>query len=439
MHPAVAAWFCTDPLRLRQILHNFVSNAIKFTLAGSIELALDVVHTAPDEQLLKFTVRDTGIGISAANQAKLFQAFVQADGDTTRRFGGTGLGLAICLGLADNMGGTISMDSAPGLGTTISLVLSLPVLQEIPGHNSPDQPPPPPATTAPSTESSISRRKSTAALSDALVLVVDDHATNRNVLVRQLASLGYRADSAMNGVDALAKLETRKYSLLISDCQMPEMDGYTLARTIRETAPRWALPRLPIIAFTASACAHDVARALDAGMDDYLAKPTSISSLSALLERYLPLAMLPVSKSQASTPHGVASGTLILDEEHLAAVVGNESSARNEFLQEFKASCDIDAKLLEEAYQAGDLGSLINIAHRICGASKVVGAASLADACRTIELRGRECLAMSEADRQTADAHSMTRAAYAEVQHQLNAFNNFLIQGRACLNNASSQ
>jgi PAS domain S-box-containing protein len=435
--PTTAQRFCTDPLRLRQILHNFVSNAVKFTLAGSIELSLDVIRTEPGAQVLRFSVRDTGIGISAASQARLFRPFVQADGDTTRRFGGTGLGLAICLGLAESMGGTIVMESVPGLGTTMSLELSLPTLREVEVNNCRAQLKNAPSINDPQVQHRAAPPVTTAASSGTLVLVVDDHATNRNVLVRQLASLGYAAESAINGVDALEKLATRRYSLLISDCQMPEMDGYTLARTIRDDEWRRGNSRLPIIAFTANAFASDATRALVAGMDDYLSKPTTIASLSSLLERYLPLPHTPETNMSKSSEQLLALRDSVIDETHLAQIVGDDLAERAALLADFKESCDIDAKALEAAYQSGELHTFMEIAHRICGASKMVGASGLAAASRAIESCGRERLALSD-DSGHADAlGTSTREAYRRFQAELDAFDNYLKQGTACLNNAS--
>ncbi|MBV6325636.1 PAS domain S-box protein [Duganella violaceipulchra] len=434
--PSTAQRFCTDPLRLRQILHNFVSNAVKFTLAGSIELSLDVIRTEPGAQVLRFSVRDTGIGISAASQARLFRPFVQADGDTTRRFGGTGLGLAICLGLAESMGGTIAMESVLGLGTTMSLELSLPTLREVEVNNCRAQLRNAPSINDPQVRHRAAPPVTTAASSGTLVLVVDDHATNRNVLVRQLASLGYAAESAINGVDALEKLATRRYSLLISDCQMPEMDGYTLARTIRDDEWRRGISRLPIIAFTANAFASDATRALVAGMDDYLSKPTTLASLSSLLERYLPLPP-PETNMSKSSEQLLAFRDRVIDETHLAQIVGDDLAERAALLSDFKESCDIDAKALEAAYQTGELHAFMEIAHRICGASKMVGASGLAAACRSIESCGRERLALSN-DSGHVDALGIsTREAYRRFQAELDAFDNYLKQGTACLKNVS--
>jgi len=360
----VAGHVCTDPLRLRQVLHNFVSNAVKFTPAGSIELTLDALETGPWQQRLRFAVRDTGIGISAASQARLFKPFVQAEGDTTRRFGGSGLGLAICLGLADSMGATIDMHSAPGQGTTMSLTLTLPVLETA-------ATPAAPSVSASALRQALLRPPGDVAAArraGQLVLVADDHATNRKVLLRQLEALGYAADSCANGVEALSMLASGRYALLISDCQMPEMDGYTLARTIRaQESQRGDGARLPIIAFTANAFPSDAAAVLAAGMDAHLAKPSTMAVLAALLHQHLPLPPAP------------------LDEARLADISGGDAGLRAELLQDFRSTNQDDVSALRAACAGQDRAAILRGAHRIRGASRMIGAAGLAEACAAIE------------------------------------------------------
>ena len=442
--PEAAAMVCTDPLRLRQILHNFVSNAVKFTLAGEIEVSLQVLRTEAHAQLLRFAVRDTGIGISAANQARLFQPFVQAEGDTTRRFGGTGLGLAICLGLADSMDGVIAMESALGVGTTMSLELRLPIPQQ------PDEAPASPvlaeAAPADAGAGAATTLRAAPSVVDAaregtLVLVVDDHATNRKVLLRQLASLGYAAESAVNGIGALQLLAAGRHALVISDCQMPEMDGYTLARTLRADERRRGLPRLPIIAFTANAFATDAERALQAGMDDYLSKPTTIASLRALLARYLPLpAAIPVASPTAPLPKYTHAA---IDEARLATIVGDDAEARAELLADFGLSCAADAGRLHAAYHADDLRSFMESAHRICGAGKMVGAVGLAAACAAIERAGRARLALADTGAAGPDNDdplgTLAREAYLCFQRELAHLTHYLNQGADGPENAAPQ
>ncbi|RFP19396.1 MULTISPECIES: ATP-binding protein [unclassified Duganella] len=356
---SVAPLVGADPLRLRQILHNFVSNALKFTLAGSVELSVEVLDKrAPDRQTLRFGVRDTGIGIAKADQARLFKPFVQAEGDTTRRFGGTGLGLAICLGLADSLGGVIAMQSEPGIGTTMSLTLTLPVCEDAAGLAPDVQRQPAAPAAAPSVAE--------AERGGTLILVVDDHATNRNVLLRQLRALGYAAEGASDGAEALQMLAAGRHALLISDCQMPVMDGYALARAIRAGGSR-----LPIIACTANAFASDAARALEAGMDDYLAKPSTVAALGALLDRYLPLPSPP------------------LDEARLAELTGGDAAVRDDILADFRNDNDADVAALRAAQAAGGTTAVIRSAHRICGAARMLGATALAEASAAIERDAR--------------------------------------------------
>jgi CheY-like chemotaxis protein/HPt (histidine-containing phosphotransfer) domain-containing protein len=202
------------------------------------------------------------------------------------------------------------------------------------------------------------------------ILVADDHATNRKVLLRQLNALGYAADSCANGIEALSLLADGRYQLLISDCQMPEMDGYTLAQAIRAREQREGSAALPIVAFTANAFASDAARALAAGMDDYLSKPTTMKALADMLARYLP----------APAP---------LDESVLAAIIGEDRAARAELLADFHAGCRQDAAALRQAWNACDTPGLIVAAHRIAGAGRMVGACRLADAATAFESAAR--------------------------------------------------
>jgi len=214
-------------MRLRQILNNFVSNALKFTAKGRIEIKAELIGRADGSDRVRFSVIDTGIGISPEDQARLFQPFVQAAGETTPRFGGTGLGLTICQRLAKMMGGSIQMASQVGTGTTMILDLSLPIadpkdlLAEDP-VNSPDllritkvRP-----HSARTLHARSRRARSPCS--------ADDHPTNRSLIVRQINMLGYAAESAENGIVALEKWKSGRFGILITDCNMPEMNGYEL-------------------------------------------------------------------------------------------------------------------------------------------------------------------------------------------------------------------
>ena len=278
-----------DPLRLRQILNNLVSNAIKFTEKGEVALAARLLAREEGHDLILFTVRDTGVGIAKENQQKLFEPFVQAETQTSRRFGGTGLGLSICRKLAQMMGGKIEMQSEAGAGTTMSVTLRLPIASAAAT----------PVAAGPKAAGAQDVRvrecpSVEAAERDAtLVLVADDHPINRQVLQRQLERIGYASEAAEDGREALGLWRTGRFALLLSDCHMPELDGYQLARTIRADEAAQGTARKPIIACTANALAGEAEQCLAAGMDDYLAKPVQIATLAAKLQAWLPLASGP--------------------------------------------------------------------------------------------------------------------------------------------------
>ena len=340
-----------DPLRLQQILFNLLGNAIKFTEKGSVRLFLEGEGGEQNGALvLRIRVVDTGIGLTAAQRDRLFNPFVQADSSTTRRFGGTGLGLSIVRRLAEAMDGRVEVHSAPGVGSTfvvtvtlqaapparvaaglplqdLSLLLSLPDPQEsaaiarylrdagaevdvvvssqtavtIEGSNDQlclaDLKRPwrrdvlvraiaqaagrtgcvaPPAA-APAAAARLGGR----------VLVVDDNSVNRKILARQLELAGTSADMAAGGEEALAMWRSRSYDLMLADLQMPDMDGFELARRIRQGEASTGSARLPILAVTASTLESEEERSRAAGMDGFITKPVGIEQLKATLEVWL--------------------------------------------------------------------------------------------------------------------------------------------------------
>lgn len=274
----IAAAHRVDPVRFREIISNFLSNSLKFTLMGGVSLHAVVLEDIGARQTLAFRVKDTGIGVSAENQKRLFQPFVQAESNTTRRFGGSGLGLSICLRLAQMMGGSITMESAEGVGTTMSFVAPFPV----------ESPPPAdaPASTAWEPVEPPSREAALAA--GRLLLLVEDHPTNRLVLKRQLHLAGYQTDTAEDGLQALEAMQHCRYGLVLTDIHMPRMDGYELALEIRNREARGGQARLPVLALTANAVKGELDRCLAAGMDDCIIKPVGIPELAEKLRQWLP-------------------------------------------------------------------------------------------------------------------------------------------------------
>ena len=216
-----------------------------------------------------------------------------------------------------------------------------------------------------------------------LVLVVDDHPTNRGVLMHQLRALGYAAESAANGLQALALWRSRRFGVVITDCNMPEMDGYALAREIRSLQGPTAL-RVPIIACTANALDGEAQMCLDAGMDDYLAKPIEITGLMEVLDRWLPHPRVSAAASPspgaaaAQVPGAATSAAGTLDRKVLASLVGDDPNLINKIYGDFQRSTADDLTALCRAAVRRDAELLAREAHRVCGASRSVGAAALA-------------------------------------------------------------
>ncbi|MEQ1916969.1 MAG: response regulator [Gallionella sp.] len=266
-----------DSLRVSQILNNFTSNAIKFTQNGRIEISAELVAKQGGSEQVRFSVQDSGVGIAHEDQERLFQNYAQASVDTARMYGGTGLGLAICRKLAELMGGIISLESSLDVGSTFSFTVNLPVTSAV--------------TQRCASSSSGKQAEIHLEINDRQysLLVVDDHPINRLLLKNQLVELGdLRVEVADSGKVALAQWQSGQFDLIITDCHMPEIDGYELTSLIREKEQQLGAPRIPVIAWTANALAEESERCQAAGMDDILTKPTELSVLRAMLDRWLP-------------------------------------------------------------------------------------------------------------------------------------------------------
>ncbi len=246
-----------DPIRLQQVLGNLVNNAIKFTAEGRVSVAVGG-EARGGGVTLRFAVRDTGIGLSEEERARLFQPFTQANASTTRRFGGTGLGLSICQQFVALMGGEIGVESAPGEGSTFWFTCPMPACDE---------------------EEARPELK----LTGLPVLVVDDHPVNRRILAAMMRATGAEVTLAADGEQAVALFEERQFWLVLMDCQMPVMDGFEAARRIR------ALPGgdAAILAVSASALEEDLRRVREAGMDALLTKPVRLEELQRVLAEQL--------------------------------------------------------------------------------------------------------------------------------------------------------
>lgn len=264
-----------DPTRLRQIIINLVGNAIKFTHDGHVSLLLDKSNDKGQNHL-RIRVQDTGIGIPAALQAKLFEPYVQADVDTTRKYGGSGLGLAIVKRLSDAMSGIISFQSTPDQGTCFTLFLPLVEAS--------------PESLEGSAGDSIEGLRNNKdefhlALPQLDILVVDDNAVNRMVLAKILEKDNHNVVSVTNGLEAVEYANNHDLDLILMDIQMPEMDGLTASKTIR--AHDSGNRDIPIIAITANLAAVDRSNALNAGMDGFISKPFRYEELVTVINNNL--------------------------------------------------------------------------------------------------------------------------------------------------------
>jgi CheY-like chemotaxis protein len=259
-----------DPARIGQILNNLVSNALKFTAQGEVKVSLDGMGEAGRDGL-RLIVTDTGIGIPADKLPLLFEKFSQADGSNTRAYGGTGLGLAISRELARLMGGTIEVQSSPGVGSTFTVSLPLPrVARDLDMAV---------ASAAPAPAEPHDR--------DLRILAAEDIPTNQLVLRTIMQTFGVDIDMSDNGRLAVEAWRAGEYDLILMDIQMPEMDGLTATRTIRAEEAATGRRRTPIIAVSANAMSHQVSEYLAAGMDGHVAKPIELVKLHAAIEAAL--------------------------------------------------------------------------------------------------------------------------------------------------------
>ena len=274
--PDVPEQIVGDPLRIRQILSNLVSNAVKFTQGGSVAVHVDSEFSNKGEFWLQFTVSDNGTGIPADKLAAIFDKFTQADGSVSRKYGGTGLGLAITRKLVELHGGEISVESEMGRGTTFSVKLNCDI-----------------AIDGPANEAANGRQPATpadAALALFRILVVEDNQVNQKVVTTVLRKRGYTIELANDGTEALAILErSDAFDLILMDVQMPVLDGLETTRLIRKD-PRWK--GLPIVAMTAHAMSGDRERCLQGGMNGYISKPVHPSQLLETVDDYLQRSMV---------------------------------------------------------------------------------------------------------------------------------------------------
>ncbi|SDT47930.1 transporter substrate-binding domain-containing protein [Pseudomonas prosekii] len=354
-----------DPLRFKQILSNLVSNAIKFTERGEVRISLELLPgDQPDRTRLQVQVRDSGIGISEQDQQRLFEPFAQADNTGQLARGGAGLGLVISRSLCEMMGGDLQLNSQPGAGTQVSVVLDLPTL--------------PP-------EQVNDRVEPVIALSSTPlnVLVVDDHPANRLLMCQQLEYLGHRFTGADDGQAGLQLWKNQPFDLVVVDCNMPIMNGYDLACAIRQHEQQEGRPPCTVLGFTANAQPEEIRRCKQAGMNDCLFKPLSLTALSQWVA-----GITPVLRAQPFNLQGLdllTGGNPQLAQRLMAELLSSNRLDRQELLDLGSVA---PARLNRPA--------LLDMAHKIKGAARIVQASRLIDCCESLEKACHEAASADE-------------------------------------------
>ncbi|HEX2900495.1 MAG TPA: response regulator [Bacteroidia bacterium] len=337
--PGVPEVIVGDAARLKQVLINLVSNALKFTEEGEVEVEVKLMHQADNAVRLLFEVADTGIGIPKEKQKAIFESFTQASSDTTRKFGGTGLGLTICKRLVESQGGKIGLRSEAGNGSVFffELVFGLPMAGET-GKPLPVSKPPVAAAARP-----------------LRVLLADDNRLNQRLATIVLGNMGHTAIVANNGLEALNLLQSHRPDIVLMDVQMPEMDGLEATRAIRAlTDPE--LSGTPIIALTAHALRSEIERCLAAGMNAFIPKPFQADQLAAKLAEFAPV-------RHGATQVGDQAMAANLDLGGLDDMVGEDQVFRQELIDIFLEEVPKGIVQLRQALQYGDTVALSRIAH----------------------------------------------------------------------------
>ncbi len=373
-----------DSYRIRQILVNFLGNAIKFTEKGEILLKVFLVESKENTDLIRFEVKDTGPGIIREKQGELFQPFTQLDGPSRLRYGGTGLGLSICAKLIELMQGAVGLNSKPGQGSTFWFQISLPVEQT--GSPIVKQ-----TTGKPVVENQGAGKKRTAAALKYKILIVDDEPTNRMVLRESLQRAGVEVVEAINGQEAAEFCMHSSFDLIFMDCQMPVVDGFeSTTKILSLTKTSGKLPP-PIVALTADATVTTQQRCHDTGMVDHLLKPLDFDELKRIVARLLPGLQQEIqgrhiiAKEEDSDVEKEALVVNPQSLEKLGQNIGDLTPVITVFLQ----TLNNRISEISQAVEAKDAGAIARTAHTLKGSSSQFGAEELAGLCRQMEEMGR--------------------------------------------------
>lgn len=385
-----------DPLRFKQILSNLVSNAIKFTDFGHVRISVYGERVAGERLALEVSVQDSGIGVSEEDQRQLFEPFSQVARSGNASRGGTGLGLTICRKLAEMMGGTVRMESRSGEGTTVTVKLLLQTLESLPECDAG------PAMVVPRTSQPLK------------VLVVDDHAANRMLLSQQLEHLGHHVEVASDGLQTLQLWHPGDFDLVITDCNMPVLNGYGLARQIRELEAEMGAEPCVIFGFTANAQPDEIENCRRAGMNDCLFKPIGLDNLR------IRLAAVPKISAGDDGP-SAEEGKQVdgFDLKSLREMTGGNPGLIRRLLEELHSSNQIDIEQVRPLWEAEDWKQLADLAHRMKGAARLVNADMLQDLCSKLEGGCKDGLDSKELRNRALAVEQAMASLQDDLLHQL--------------------
>lgn len=360
-----------DAGRIRQVLMNLISNAIKFTTRGKVELRVEqIACNETDSIQIRFIIQDTGIGIEPHTLEKLFKPFTQADASTTRRFGGTGLGLSISKQLVELMGGKIGASSTQGKGSTFWFTLPFKLGDARKVVASPQE---------------LGKLPN---FGGARVLIAEDNFINQKVAYGILEKLGCKPHCVGNGLEALSALSDLPFDLVLMDCQMPELDGFEATARIRSSKTAWS--KIPIIAMTANVVKGDRERCLEAGMNDYISKPVKITELAKLIEHWFKASGSSVGTASYSHHREEATSLPTLDTQIIDEIRQFSDSSNDaviiDLFESFLTTTPKILSHLEESCNTGQIKKLKFEAHSLKSSSGALGATRFSSLCQQLEL-----------------------------------------------------
>ncbi|QLG88936.1 PAS domain S-box protein [Chitinibacter bivalviorum] len=353
--PSVPKFVRGDELRLKQVLLNLLSNAIKFTEHGRVSLCVTATELAHQQCAIQFSVRDTGIGISAEAQSRLFQSFVQADDSTTRKYGGTGLGLAISRQLVELMSGKIELKSQLKQGSEFSFSITLPKVTSVSSET---------------LDTEIESQNHLEALAGKHVLL---HVFNQQVGADLLAEVGVEVTLANHGREALDLIEQQSFDAVLMDVQMPVMDGLTASQILRANP---SLAQLPIIAMTANVSNEDRQRCLAAGMNAFIGKPVHPIQLYRTLAHCLGASMASNNSATADQP---PHSNALIDREVLNTMLGDKPDRQRKYFAKFAQAMNDGLAQVQQLLDEGQLQKIGEQCHRLKSIARTVGALPLGD------------------------------------------------------------